>query len=250
MRVITFSGVTPIPRFDGHPWAQVAIDESMASIGPWIQLEIQGLSPLDADPEDPQSRDITTELATLANGWYRLRFIDQTGDEESATQPIQNLETGPALYTPTVGQVGALLRARTLDSSGNELGTFTKETRPTHQEVDRLARAAANKLSTYAGDVIPEDLLGEATDLAALRTAMMIELGYFPEQVVAGRSPYAQWKELWDEAVGTPTAPGSFVVAVQNAVEDETVDVGGGSGEPHFAFPENKGGLIGWETKM
>lgn len=249
MKVITFTGVTPIPRYDGDPWTQVAIDEGTTPDGPWAQLEVQNLSPVDADPRFPQSRDITTDLATLANGWYRLRFIDSSGDEESATQPIQNLEKGEALYTPTVGQIGALLRTRTVDTSGNELGTFTNATRPTALQVDQLARAAASTLSTYIGNEIPVDLLSDASDLAAIRAAMLIELGYFPEQVTSGRSPYEQYKALWDEAVGTPGKPGSFVVAVQQALDDDTVDVEGTS-SVDFNFPVNEGGMVGWGTKM
>jgi hypothetical protein len=137
-----------------------------------------------------------------------------------------------------------------MDTAGNALGTFTADTSPTALQTDALARQAANKLSTLVGDEIPEALFEEASELAAIRAAMMIELSYFPEQVVAGRSPYDRYKALWDEAVGTPDKPGSFVLAVQNAVLDETVDVGGGAGEPDFSFPANEGGMVGWETKM
>lgn len=250
MRVITFTDYVPIARFDGTPWTQVEVHEASAVEGPWVLLETQALSPVDANPADPQSRNITTELATLTNGWYQLIFLDATGDEQNPTQPIQNLEEGAALYTPTIAEVGALLRTRTKDTAGNEIGTFTANTRPTALQVDVLSRQAANKLSTIIGDAIPEDLLEDASELAAIRTAMLVELSYFPEQVAAKRSPYAEYKELWDEAVGTPDKPGSFVLAVQNAVGDETVDVGGGAGEPDFAFPENTGGMVGWATKM
>lgn len=248
MRVITFTDYVPIPRYDATPWTQVDIMESSTSEGPWIFLENQPILPVDADPANPGSRSFTTELATLTNGWYKLIFKDATGDDQNPTQPIQNLESGAALYTPTIAQVGALIRTRTKDDAGNELGTFTASTRPTSTQVDVLARRGASVLSYLVNSPIPENLLEEASDLAALRAAMLVELSYFPEQIASQRSPYNELKALWDAAIGTPDKPGPFIKAVDESLVEEGEVVT--PGEPDFAFPENKGGLIGWETRM
>lgn len=79
--VVTFHGAKPSARED-QPWTQVRIQEATTALGAWTTLETQTLSPLDTDPEDPAARDITTTLATLQDGWYRLIFIDANGNQE------------------------------------------------------------------------------------------------------------------------------------------------------------------------
>lgn len=79
--VITFHGAKPSARED-QPWTQVRIQEATTALGTWTTLETQTLSPVDTDPEDPAARDITTTLATLEDGWYRLIFIDADGNQE------------------------------------------------------------------------------------------------------------------------------------------------------------------------
>src|SRR3972149_4727392 len=91
-QVITFRDYVPARRFDGNPWTDVRLEEGVAAIGPWAAIETIAISPLDTDPEFPASRSFTTENAsdTLAL-WYRLVFVDGTGDEEQPTLAVQNL---------------------------------------------------------------------------------------------------------------------------------------------------------------
>lgn len=79
---------TPPRRFDEvpDPWVEVRIDEAQdapTSIpteeSEWTELETIALSP-DADPSDPAERHVTTDLATLETGWYRLVVLDSDGD--------------------------------------------------------------------------------------------------------------------------------------------------------------------------
>lgn len=91
-----------------------------------------------------------------------------------------------AEYRPTVADVGAILRARTVDADGNELGTFTAGTRPTGPEVDALIDRAMSLLAPVLGDV-PDRLAGSARALVALRAAILVERSYFPDQ--AGDDP-------------------------------------------------------------
>lgn len=127
-------------------------------------------------------------------------------------------------YTPTVENVGALLRARTKSMGDQELGTFTEETRPTDSQVSELIRQATGRISLLVGDDVPVALQQEVKDAAVLGTALLIELSYFPEQVASGTSAYDEYKELYDELIGTRADPGSLVLAVLAALDDGTVD--------------------------
>lgn len=120
----------------------------------------------------------------------------------------------PTSWAPTVDDVGALLRARTKDSHGNEVGTFTADTRPTREQVESIIGRVVSDLADSITDPsltpLPDRLAGSATRVAVLMAAAEIELSYFPEQVATGRSPYAQYREL----LGDRTA------ALHNALAD------------------------------
>ena len=110
-------------------------------------------------------------------------------------------------YTPTVDSVAAYLRARTKTRGGTEAGTFNSQdaaennkTRPTSEEVTEMIGNALRDVSGVVGADIDSAYFDAATDVAALRTAMLVELSYWPDQINSGRSPYPQLKELYDEA--------------------------------------------------
>lgn len=108
-QVITWEDYTPPPRYDGEPWTEVRVEEAVASDGPWAQIDVIALSPLDADPRYPAARSITTSLATDTPGlWYRLIFADGDGNTILPTFPTQNV---PArLAYATVEELAAMLK--------------------------------------------------------------------------------------------------------------------------------------------
>jgi hypothetical protein len=138
-------------------------------------------------------------------------------------------------FTPTVAEVGALLRARTKDPFGNELGTFKDDTtedsddgtRPSETEATEEIANAVEEVAGHIG-TLDDDLDVGNCDLAKLRNrakkltvlyaALLIELGYFPEQIGTDRSPYDRLKDLYDERKKT-------------LIEDVSECVGGGGGE-------------------
>lgn len=130
-----------------------------------------------------------------------------------------------------VVNVGAILRARTRDTSGNELGTFTATTRPSDVQVANLITTAVGDLASAIGSDIDPLLHQQAGVVATYKAAMLVELSYFPEQVATGRSPYAQLRELYLEALRTLT----------DAVVDAGGDVPGTADNPPagpaYAFP-------------
>lgn len=104
-------------------------------------------------------------------------------------------------YAPSVAEVGALLRARTVDSNGSELGTFTADTRPTDTQAAGLIQTAVGEVSARAGADIPQIYQGLARTASTYRAASLVEISYFPEQVTSGRSPYDQLHTLFLETL-------------------------------------------------
>jgi phage gpG-like protein len=101
-------------------------------------------------------------------------------------------------WAPSVDDVGAVLRARTKDENGNELGTFTDATRPTAVQVNPLIDTATADILAEVGTV-PDKVQDNARRVAAIGAALLVELTFFPEQIGTGRSPYTQLKEWYDD---------------------------------------------------
>lgn len=106
-------------------------------------------------------------------------------------------------YTPSVAQVGSLLRARTVDTNGQELGTFTAQTRPTETQVALLIETATGELAAKIGSTIHADFHPLARTAATYRAASLVEISYFPEQVATGRSPYEHLRDLWTDTLAS-----------------------------------------------
>lgn len=151
-------------------------------------------------------------------------------------------------WAPTVADVGALLHARTRDANGQEKGTFDDTTRPTEAQVNSIIARAAGMVANEIGEDIDARWWPSAAEVTTLVAALRIELGFFPEQVGTGRSPYAQLKALLD---GEGGAPGALAALVQAMAESEAGgEVGAGDDLlPVFSFPRDEGGMIGWGTR-
>lgn len=115
---------------------------------------------------------------------------------------------------PSVEDVATLLRARTKDAEGREVGTFNEDTRPTAEDVETHIDAAMGLVGVrFPGD-IPDEFGPAFASLVAYRAAMRIEKSYFPEQVRSERSPY---EELRQEYVDDLQA---LVDAMEGATDD------------------------------
>lgn len=150
-------------------------------------------------------------------------------------------------YTPEVPAVAAFLRARTKTEGGEEAGTFNpaaywtdnsgRGTRPTAEQATEQIANAIGDISGIVGEDIDERFHEPAKRVVALRAALLIELSYFPEQVATGRSPYAQLKELYDEAWGN-------LKSALGIDTDEGVVVPTDAGYPSYGgFPETAIGM-------
>lgn len=95
---------------------------------------------------------------------------------------------------PSTQDVAALVRARTRDQFGAELGDFSAETRPTAAEVARLIDQEAGIVSLHAGDLetlgCPDasSIQAGAAALIAKRVAAIVEASYRPDELAEGRT--------------------------------------------------------------
>lgn len=151
-------------------------------------------------------------------------------------------------WAASLADVGALLHSRTKDAVGNELGTFTPNTRPTDAQVSILIGQAKGAIENEIGIEIDERWIPAARELVTLATALRVELAYYPEQVATGRSPYAQIRELLEGGPGTSGALARLISAM--AETEEGGEVGAGDDMlPSYSYPPDAGGMLGWGTR-
>jgi len=144
--VISFVNFRPPARYDQFPWTTLDIDESADGLDPWTQIDTITLTPVDTDPIHPQLRNFTTEHGTALNYWYRITFLDATGDTSPPTVPIQNTSATVAL--PVV----------TAYATVDELFRVLKIARPTPQQTiagQRCLDAAALEIDSELGLTTP-----------------------------------------------------------------------------------------------
>lgn len=105
--VQSFSQVTPPARYDAVPWTQAQIHESATETGTFTLIDTRPL-PIDPTPETPNTVALTTTLATLAVGWYRVRFLDAVPNFSNFSDAV--LAPTPASANAcTIAQIDAYL---------------------------------------------------------------------------------------------------------------------------------------------
>lgn len=202
---VSLAGNTPSPRFgpDPGPWTQVRWEQAPARSGPWTEVETQTLAPVDTDPENPQTRDLTTEQVTLFPGWIRLVWLDAGGTQE----PTEPVFVGSATR-PSVQEVANLMPDRTtlptaVNGLNEEAGTFTAATRPTATQVDALIDLNLDTIESK----VPADASGEvqraARSVVALHTAILAEATYFSHEGEVNTSRIELWERLIEQHTAT-----------------------------------------------
>jgi hypothetical protein len=157
--------------------------------------------------ESPASSGIYTAVLTAPAlaGQYLIVWDSGGATPEFATEELlvtyDEPEPAPTFLECSVEDVASLLRARTKDDSGNEVGNFNADTRPTDSEVEDLIAQAAAMVAAVANGDVPSRLVPFGQNVVALRTAMMVELTYWPEQVQRENSPYQHLREMFVDAL-------------------------------------------------
>jgi len=148
-------------------------------------------------------------------------------------------------WAPSPADVGAVIRARTKTSVGDEPGTFNSNTRPTGDQCWDLIDTAMSDIAAEMGD-IPDLVQDNARRVAALGAACLVELSFYPEQINSGRSPYPQIKAWYDAAFAR------LKMQVANAnddgvIEDDT-DLMAESSFPDVD-PCDPNAIVGWSSR-
>lgn len=104
---------------------------------------------------------------------------------------------------PTIDDLAALLRARTVDAYGNEVDAFTAQTRPTDTQAANIIDSAYNLVTLRIGPLPDgDDVIGEqASSVILLLAARLVETVYYPEQAAQDQSAAALYAQMYDEAI-------------------------------------------------
>lgn len=157
--------------------------------------------------ESPANSGIYTAVLTAPalEGQYLIVWDTGGATPEFASEELLVTysvpDPAPSFLECPVEDVASLLRARTKDDSGNEVGDFNANTRPTSDEVEDLIAQSAAMVAAVANGDVPSRLVPFAQHVVALRTAMMVELTYWPEQVQRENSPYGHIREMFTDAL-------------------------------------------------
>ncbi len=110
--VLSFTDYTPPARNDDVPWSEALVQQSDTSGGTYALIDTLALDPLDSDPKVPQSRDLTTYLASSTPGkWYRIIWQDSLAHQSLPTTPIQQLGNDVTPFTDAT-ELFRILRVR------------------------------------------------------------------------------------------------------------------------------------------
>lgn len=150
--IVSLEGFIPPPRFDTIAWTSGRIEEGPAADGPWSALLTTPLSPVDADPTNPASRNFTVATAE-PTGWYRVVWIDSSANES---------ESAPTFSDQTTYQAGgvnfAALYSRLLAMNG---GMTPVEAKARINQAHK--RMVAESEFIKARVTIAESVTGQAT---------------------------------------------------------------------------------------
>lgn len=149
--VQSFSAVTPPPRYDAVPWTQVQVWESETEDGTYALIDTQAIA-VDATPASPNTVSVTTNDAVFAVGWYRIRFVDGSGNLSNYTSPVLAPAGGDDGVYFTVAELRArfteVTEAKYSDAKVAEAIALAEEAFEDAADVAFITRTATSVVST------------------------------------------------------------------------------------------------------
>jgi hypothetical protein len=144
--------------------------------------------------------DTTGFISDIEITW-KSTGVGQAEMTKTIQQNVSEIRGSVYPWSPGVDDVGAILRARTNTRNGQLVGTFNSYTNPTDSAVMGLINQAASDVQDAIGPEasVPPSLYLQAANLTAIGAALNVELGYYPEQINSGRSPYPQLQKQYDD---------------------------------------------------
>jgi hypothetical protein len=230
---IKFDSVKPPVREipDAAAWVQAELQSSIDGQA-WETFEGPlTLSPAITNGKNPPPYSFTSVDAPDTAIYFRLLWIDANGFAQPTIS--QTRPTPLPAWAPGLSDVASHIPIRTKDTSGSVLGTFTDKTAPATAEAVSLliAKGVRRVRPMFASPITDPEQAETARDLAALWTAMLVELGLFPEQVNTEQSPYDRLKDLWDDETGGDQSGGG---------SDSDDVIGDSHTAPAYLFPCEK----------
>jgi hypothetical protein len=141
----------------------------------------------------------------------------------------------PPLVKPTTVDVAAILRARTKDLDGQEVGDFNANTRPTGTDVEKIIDLAYNEVTGRSGVYLGTRCASLAYALVTIRAAMWVEGSYWPEQVRSDRSIFAELAEQYTNGVTTLDTCVAGNLPGDGGTDDDSMALGFGMLDVHGA---------------
>ncbi len=161
--VLSFTDYTPPARNDDEPWTEALVQQSDTSDGSYVQIDALPLDPLDSDPKVPQSRDLTTYLASDTPGkWYRIIWTDALAHMSLPTNPIQQLGSDVVPFT-TQDELFRVLRIR--NATSDQMAAADRVLLAAAQEIMSEIDLSANELTAGQVSVCESVNLDRAADL-------------------------------------------------------------------------------------
>lgn len=213
MSLVNLTDITPPQRFDGVAWTSVEISEAPAVAGPWTVIDTQSAAITGEDPTEPQPRNLSSLQATITDGWYRYRWLDPSSGSSDPSLAWQNVSDQGSQLKPSVSELGAFMRARTVQagSGGTEAGTFNVNTRPTAAEAQTEIDNAEGMVLMQVGTAIPPRLYNQARLVVKFYAAMLVEIGFYRNEINRDQSTFAEYQAMFKDALT------ALKVAIENA---------------------------------
>jgi hypothetical protein len=136
-------------------------------------------------------------------------------------------------YDTTSADIARLMPSRVQETVESVID-FNTDTTPSKAQVEAIIQDAAEELALSVDDDIPTAAQPLAKRVLTFRAAMLVELGYFPNQIDTGESPYPQLKEEYE------TWLKRLIESVQDIAaggDPGSSDDAPGGGGPLFTFP-------------
>ena len=243
-------------------------------------VEIDNLSVLLTDPAGV-STDVSSSMVTTGvEGEYTLSYYISTGAEtddalippgtyfvnaralvESSNVAVSGfyiVNANPA-YSPEINvdeinarvmlETALILSARAVDNQGYTLGRFTPYTKVTEIAARGQAQIARNYVCLYVGydftdtSIFSDEVINLVVSVIALKTACLIELGFFPEEVRTEKSAYKEYNDMFDKLLE------QLVDALSDIASGGSIGSSDDTGLALGGYPQDDGGLVGWQSE-
>lgn len=163
-----------------------------------------------------------------------------------------------AYTAPTSADVAALLRTRTKGANSQYAADFSTDSQPTKAQVETLITLASGLILPGLGSLADADLSAGckadvwngAKALVTLGAAMLVEASHFPEQQQQGDQTIARLlQDLLEGDFYDRLARAAAACRGESGGGDEDSGSAAAPQDASWAFPQDRGGMIGHGTR-